>query len=502
MEKILAIDDNLDNLEYISEILKVDFPNHQVFLSQSGIEGIQIAKRELPDTILLDILMPVMDGFEVCNILKRNESTRHIPVVFLSALNEMSSRIKGLNIGADAYISKPFNRAEFKAQINVMLRIKIAEDLLRKRNENLEILIKKQAVEFNSAENRYLKVTEYALEYFWEVDRNRRFTYVSPVVEQITGFSIDEIIQKKYLFDFCVYHENTDSKEFLITVFERHENLTGNEVLYKHKNGNKIWLSISGFPFFDGNGSFAGYIGVNQDITRRRIAEERNIEHSVKIIEYQKKLKRLYYELTITEEKERRKIAEYIHDGFGQTISIAALKLSFILSEELSPKVNKTVHEAAELLRNAISESRTLVYDLFHPILYEFGLVAAIKWKLEQIGNNFGIRTNIRAEEKTVVLNLDIRILIFRMVSELLNNIIKHAEADLILVEITKKPGIILISVIDNGKGFDYTEEKIFSELGGFGLFSINERLEILQGSMKIDSELSKGAKITLTIPI
>jgi DNA-binding response OmpR family regulator len=128
--KILAIDDNLDNLKYISEILKVDFPNYQVFLSQSGIEGIQIAKRELPDTILLDILMPIMDGFEVCNILKRNKSTQHIPVVFLSALNEMSSRIKGLNTGADAYISKPFNRAEFKAQVNVMLRIKFAEDLL------------------------------------------------------------------------------------------------------------------------------------------------------------------------------------------------------------------------------------------------------------------------------------------------------------------------------------------------------------------------------------
>jgi len=148
MKKIIAIDDNQLNLDYISAILKVDFPKCQLLLSKSGSEGIEIAKRELPDTILLDGLMPEMDGYEVCDILKNNKSTKNIPIVMVSALNETSHRIKGLNIGADAYISKPFNRAELKAQINIMLRIKFAVDLLRKRNGNLEILIKKQTDEF------------------------------------------------------------------------------------------------------------------------------------------------------------------------------------------------------------------------------------------------------------------------------------------------------------------------------------------------------------------
>lgn len=502
MKKILVIDDKLDNLEYISEILKVDFPNYQVFLSQSGIEGIEIATRELPDTILLDILMPVMDGFEVCNILKDNNATKHIPIVFLSALNELNVRVKGLNIGADAYITKPFNRAELKAQVNVMLRIKFAEDLLRKRNQNLEILIKQQATEFNSTENRYLKVSEYALEYFWEVDQNRQYTYISPVIEKISGFSSEELVGKKLLFDFWTFHENTDSKEVLIDIFSRHENYTGNEVLYLKKNGEKIWLSVSGFPIFDRRNNFAGYIGVNHDITRRRIAEEANREQLKKINEYQKKLKQLYYELSITEEKERRKIAEYMHDGFGQTISIAAIKLSSISSSEVSPKVDLTLKESAELLRNAISESRTLVYDLFHPILYEFGLVAAIKWKLEQIETNFGLITKLRSDESPIKLNTDLKILIFRMVSELLNNILKHAEADLIIVEISWKHGNILIRVIDNGKGFDHLKVKTFSEFGGFGLFSINERLDVLHGTIEIDSGPGKGSKITLTIPI
>ncbi|MBC8004103.1 MAG: response regulator, partial [Verrucomicrobia bacterium] len=88
MKKILAIDDNWLNLNYLAAILANDFPDYQVFLSQSGSEGIEIAKKELPDTILLDILMPDMDGFTVCDILKNDPLTQHIPIVFLSALNE------------------------------------------------------------------------------------------------------------------------------------------------------------------------------------------------------------------------------------------------------------------------------------------------------------------------------------------------------------------------------------------------------------------------------
>lgn len=502
MKKILLIDDNLFNLKMISVILTLDFPDYQVFLSQSGSEGIEIAKRELPDTILLDILMPEMDGFEVCNILKNNESTTHIPILLVSALSEMSYRVKGLNAGADAFISKPIDRAELKAQVNVMLRIKFAEDLLRNRNENLEILIKKQTAEFDSIEHRYLKVSEYALEYFWEVDQNGQFTYVSPVIVRILGFLPDEITGEKSLFDFCSYNENTESKEFLATIFARRENFTGNEVMCSHKNGDKIWLTISGFPFFDGNNNFAGYIGVNHDITRRKIAEEANLEQLVKINEYQKKLKNLYYELTIAEEKERRKIAEFLHDGLGQTISIAAIKLSSISRGELAPAVNKTLEESAELLRNAINESRTLVYDLSPPILHELGLIAAIKWKLDQIEKKFGLITDFRFEENTITLKTDIKILIFRMICELLNNTIKYAEANLITVEIRKNSQNIIVKVIDNGKGFDSRQGKALSELGGFGLFSINERLDALQGSMEIESEPSKGARITLTVPI
>lgn len=502
MKKILAIDDNRLNLKLILTILNSYFPDYQVMLSQSGIEGIEIAKRELPDTILLDILMPEMDGFEVCNILKNNESTRHIPILLVSALSEMSFRIKGLNSGADAFISKPIDKTELKAQVNVMLRIKFAEDLLRKRNENLEILIKKQTDEFHNIEERYLKVSGYALEYFWELDQSGQFTYVSPVIVKILGFDSEEIVGLKSLFDFCSYNGNTETKELLADIFARRENFTGNEILCSHKNGEKVWLTISGFPILDGNNNFAGYIGVNHDITRRREAEEANKKHLEKINEYQKKLKNLYYELTVAEEKERRKIAEYLHDGLGQIISIASIKLSAIARGELPPAVKKTLEESSELLREAIGETRELVYDLSPPVLYELGLIAAIKWKLEQVEKKFGVVTVFQSYENSIGLVTDIKVLLFRIVCELLNNAIKHSGADLIKVKIQKNLKNITIMVIDDGNGFDFSQGMNLSDLGGFGLFSIKERLDFLQGSLLIKSQPSKGTEIIATVPI
>ena len=502
MKKILVIDDDPISLKLIFSILSINFREHQIIRSRSAIRGIEIAKRELPDTILLDILMPEMDGFEVCSILKNNESTKHIPILMVSVKGEVDYRIKGLNAGADAFISKPYDRAELTAHVNVMLRIKFAEDLLRKRNEKLEILVKMKTAEFDNTEKRYLKVSEYALEYFWEVDENAIFTYVSPVIFKILGFDAKEVIGKRSLLDFVSDDEDTETKELLAAIYTRRGNFKGNEILGLHKNGEMVWLAISGFPIFDNDGNFAGYIGVNHNVTRRRKAEEANKKHLEKINEYQKKLKNLYYELTITEEKERRKIAEYLHDGLGQTISIAAIKLSTIAKNGMLPAEKKVLEDSSNLLHEAINETRKLVYDLSPPILYELGLIAAVKWKLGQVEKQFGIVTVFQPEENLIELTTDIKVLLFRTICELLTNTIKHAGADLIEVEIHKDPENITVTVFDNGKGFDLSQGVNLSDFGGFGLFSIKEKLDSLQGKLMITLVRPQGIKITVIVPV
>ncbi|RLC39197.1 MAG: hybrid sensor histidine kinase/response regulator, partial [Candidatus Nealsonbacteria bacterium] len=131
MSKILAIDDRLDNLISIKALLRNMIPECEVITAQTGEEGIERAIKELPDTILLDINMPVMDGYEVCNKLKANSVTKHIPVIMITAVRtDSKSRVKGLEIGADVFISKPIDADELTSQVKVMLRIKKAEDKL------------------------------------------------------------------------------------------------------------------------------------------------------------------------------------------------------------------------------------------------------------------------------------------------------------------------------------------------------------------------------------
>ncbi|NOY95149.1 MAG: response regulator [Chlorobi bacterium] len=113
-------------------------PNCKVLTALSGREGIKIAREEHPDTILLDIIMPGMDGYETCKRLKADESTKHIPVIMLTAIKtDIKSKVKGLDTGADAFFTKPIDAVELTAQLNVMLRIKEAEDKLQEEKKLL-----------------------------------------------------------------------------------------------------------------------------------------------------------------------------------------------------------------------------------------------------------------------------------------------------------------------------------------------------------------------------
>ncbi len=153
MPKILAIDDKRDNLTALAALLKALMPECSVIVAQSGPEGIEKAQREQPDTILLDIHMPGMDGFETCRRLKADERTRHIPVVMITAVRtDGPSRIKGLEAGADAFLSKPVDEQELVSQLKVVLRIKAAEDALRAERDSLEILVRERTAELRESE--------------------------------------------------------------------------------------------------------------------------------------------------------------------------------------------------------------------------------------------------------------------------------------------------------------------------------------------------------------
>jgi CheY-like chemotaxis protein len=140
--KILAVDDTADNLLVLKALMSEFFPMANYLMAQSGKKGIEICLNERPDIVLLDIIMPQMDGYEVCRIIKENPLTKNTPVIMITAArNDADSRIKAFEIGADAFLSKPIDETELKVQIQAMLRIKQAEDKILGEKEQLEKLV-------------------------------------------------------------------------------------------------------------------------------------------------------------------------------------------------------------------------------------------------------------------------------------------------------------------------------------------------------------------------
>lgn len=496
MKKILAIDDNDINLELLNQLISRHYPSYQFLKALDGYKGIELAKTEKPELILLDILMPGLNGYEVCEILKKENTTRHIPVLMISALgSNPAERTKGLNSGADAFISKPFVTSELQAQINVALRIKSVEDLLRKRNESLELSIKSETDKFVQKEERFHQISEHARQFYWEIDENGDFVYISPVVETILQLKPLDILGKINFAQLFM----TDSVNRHITM-PMNEEFSETEILL---NGAKtdLWITLSSFPIFDHSGNFAGARGICFDITKRKKAELALVRNMKKVERYQQKLKKLNIEITRVEENERRRIAENLHDSLGQTLSLAYLKLSAIDTTEFSPATLNIYNDTFSLLSKAIAESRSLTYDLSPPILYELGLVPAFKWRLEVLEQKEKVKTQLIGEEINLNVKKEIVIFIYRIVNELIQNVIKHAKATEVSIEITQVKRKYYISVRDNGTGFDSNNRKIISRTGGFGLLSIKERIENFKGHFFIHSEPGKGTLAKIEIP-
>jgi len=218
MKKILAIEDNKINMELLFHIVNQHYPDFIFLKAFNGTTGIELARKEKPEIILLDILMPGLNGYEVCEILKKDSTLSHIPVLMISALGgNPEERTKGLNAEADAFISKPYTVSELQAQINVALRIKSVEDLLRKRNESLEHSIKTETKNYLHKEERILQISEHARQFYWEVDNQDKFIYISPVIESILKTNPLDFIGKRRFSELL----QTDNKNNNIHLSEK-----------------------------------------------------------------------------------------------------------------------------------------------------------------------------------------------------------------------------------------------------------------------------------------
>jgi signal transduction histidine kinase len=214
-------------------------------------------------------------------------------------------------------------------------------------------------------------------------------------------------------------------------------------------------------------------------------------------------LQALASELTLAEQRERRRLAEILHDCLQQLLYAARLNLGAVRRGALDAEVCETVERIDGLLGEAIAESRSLTMELSPPVLYVGALEGALEWLARHMEKTCGLAVEVQADPQANLDGEDVRILLFHSIRELLFNVVKHAGTDHARVRVGACPGgRVRVEVADDGAGFDPERpRRDETQAGGFGLFSIRERLELLGGAMEVDSAPGKGTRITILTP-
>lgn len=247
------------------------------------------------------------------------------------------------------------------------------------------------------------------------------------------------------------------------------------------------------------------------DITERRQAEaeleQRVADRTQELTQLHEQLRALTTELTLTEQRERRRLATELHDHLAQLLVLGKMKLgqSKRVMQPLERR-DELIEETDGVLSEALAYTRTLVIDLSPPILHEFGLPAALRWLGERMQRH-GLAVTVRIETEDLSLPEDRAVLLFQSARELLINTAKHAGVGVAWVSLEQRQGTLRIEVRDEGVGFDLAAaaaagSSTMAMSSKFGLFSIRERMQALGGSIEVQSAPGAGTTATLRLPL
>ncbi|MCK4886220.1 MAG: transporter substrate-binding domain-containing protein [Planctomycetes bacterium] len=223
----------------------------------------------------------------------------------------------------------------------------------------------------------------------------------------------------------------------------------------------------------------------------------------VKLLEYQKCLKSLVSGLVLTEEHEKKKFANTLHDRITQPLIVFKFNLQMLKKTLSDDEAAESIDKVCDSISKTIEDAQILSYNTSSPILHELSLGKAVREFITKNVTPAGIKATVQDEGVDNKIDANIKMLLFRDVKELLNNVVKHSKAKSVAVNIRKGNSHIYLTVKDDGVGFDYKE--VFppkSEKKGMGLFGIREKIEYFGGSMQVESKIGEGTVITLKKPL
>jgi signal transduction histidine kinase len=217
---------------------------------------------------------------------------------------------------------------------------------------------------------------------------------------------------------------------------------------------------------------------------------------------YQQELRSLAGKISLAEESERRRISSELHDGTIQNLVLARIHLANLRNSLDTPSDLDQADSINDLLESSLQETRSLIFEISPPVLYELGLEPAVEWLAEHYRQRTGIEVRITSDEGRSRLSEEVNIVLFKDTRELLINVAKHARAKKVSVDWKHDKDALVLTVADDGVGFDvYSPRARLATEGGFGLFAVRERLNLLGADFDIQSS-DTGTRVTISAPV
>ena len=460
---ILLVDDKPENLSFISGLLG---ESYRVKIANSGEKALRIVRtKALPDLILLDVMMPGMDGYQVCSRLKRNPATCDIPVIFLTARADAEDEAFGLELGAVDYITKPVTPAILLARVKTHLALKTSADITR-----------------NQLAATIDAIPDLMFELDWEgfyLDIHSRHDHLLTAPRhEIIGRNICDILPAEAAETVMASIKHADSAG---TDY-------GRVICLPRGQGNR-WFELS-VARKRLAGRLPHFIILSRDITNRKELEDELRYYARNLVEMDEKL--------------RRELAAELHDEIGRDLTSLGLNLAIIrdsMPSEVRQPFSERLQTSQEVVVAISRRVRGLMAKLRPPVLDDYGLAAALRWYGEISAQRTGLTPGYMIEENFPRLQPDRELALFRIFHEAMSNIYKHAHASSIIISLAMHGTHPVLAVCDNGKGFDASRTTSRKEHSNWGMTIMRERAESIDAEFQVISSPGQGTAITITLP-
>ncbi|MFC2062993.1 PAS domain S-box protein [Chloroflexota bacterium] len=465
-----------DMYEVPHAYLSVDLDGHIKIANRCAIESLGYSQSQLVGRPVLDLFPDTLEGKSVARIaFHRYASGEIIEDEELQILTA---------VGKPIWISlsvRPFQDISGKIISSHSMVVGITE---RKRTKDI----------IHESEEKLRLMYQSISDGIITTNLNGDIQQVSNAIVQIFGYSNIEELTGLNLFDFIVGRERKKA----IATWKRLIESPVTSGIHQHnfikRDGQVCCVELNTSVLPDSEGVPQGFITLVKDVSARKHTAEQ-------LITYQKELRALTSQMSLAEERERRRIAIDLHDRVGHNLATCSMQISELKAREHTKHTKKDLEELHTSIRNLIKEIRSLTFEFSSPILYELGFEAAIEHLTEQFQDQHHVLFDFNTSGKVTSISDDIKIILFRIIRELLVNIIKHAKASRASVDIHTRDDDMVITVADDGIGFNTSIIRFNRKTNkGLGIFSIYERLHYINGDIKIESRVGQGTKVIITI--